>query len=769
VSAPPRRRDQGAALPLVLVMMVIATLIVIPVLNYAVAVLRANTVVSDKVNDSDAVKGAARIALADPGLLFNLCTNTAATTPVPTMQLTTSVTSQCSLVSETGAVAAVDIPLHAVSLQPGSSVPQQLTDPSQLLWPAVGATDAAWWTPSSRVNATPGQIWMPELPPTFEFNDPTEARAYLLPASYNGCKVYFPGRYTSRVVLDGPTYFASGNYYFDDEVYVVGGADVVVGGGLVQGCVKDQDAVYDVLNRPSTFNVSGLGGTWVFGDDGRLIIDNTISAVATNGTTTPNTANKALSLRFNLRYAPEPPVGATQPEGTSRVSIASVNGDLNGSTIGDLNVVGVVSVPKSTVRVSSTTGATDLASYDYQPSLHTAEPRVPISPTIVSATPLWNPAGTPSTSRGAVRVTWTPLTTDQMRGSLVTQYSVVATPGGQSCTTTGASCVIRGLANNVSHTLSLTATNVPGSSAPVTTSVTTPTGPTASNQLTVPGAPLNPVVATAPSEIFNNAVTVSWAPPATDGNAPITKYTVRAVRVWDEWTWPALGTQPDPLVTPPTLSNQVDPAPVGTCSTSSNREVAPATKCVVTGTGAFASTGLTPLSTVPVVDTVARKITIFKGYRFDVVAENSVALTGAASAPTTPVLSFAGAPYVAPPAPTAPVVPTFRPLALVDVRTTGAAPATVQIPGYIAAPQGRLSVNNTGNQNVQLTGGMVTGTMDIAPATGAPGSLPIGFRNQVIMQRTIRLVSRANNATSTMVVQINANSLDFRVNSWVIE
>ncbi|MEO1058695.1 MAG: hypothetical protein AAFY28_17455, partial [Actinomycetota bacterium] len=45
---PSAERDRGAALPLVLVMMVILSLVILPTMNYAVTVVRANNVLSDK-------------------------------------------------------------------------------------------------------------------------------------------------------------------------------------------------------------------------------------------------------------------------------------------------------------------------------------------------------------------------------------------------------------------------------------------------------------------------------------------------------------------------------------------------------------------------------------------------------------------------------------------------------------------------------------------------------------------------------------------------
>ena len=86
--------------------------------------------------------------------------------------------------------------------------------------------------------------------------------------------MYFPGTYLDPMVLDGPTYFASGIYYFQNEVRIVGGASVVVGLGAVPGCTTDQEAIFYVQNPPGTHNMNGLGGTWVFGGRGRMVVDN---------------------------------------------------------------------------------------------------------------------------------------------------------------------------------------------------------------------------------------------------------------------------------------------------------------------------------------------------------------------------------------------------------------------------------------------------------------------------------------------------------------
>lgn len=104
-------------------------------------------------------------------------------------------------------------------------------------------------------------------------------------------------------------------------------------------------------------------------------------------------------------------------------------------------------------------------------------------------------------------------------GASVTNYTVVASPGGGSCSTAGTEffCVISGLDNGVTYAFTVTATN----SAGVGAASNSYNGIPAAS----PGAPRN--VSATPN---NSGVTVTWAAPSYDGGTAVTGYiaTVRA-------------------------------------------------------------------------------------------------------------------------------------------------------------------------------------------------------------------------------------------------
>jgi len=101
-------------------------------------------------------------------------------------------------------------------------------------------------------------------------------------------------------------------------------------------------------------------------------------------------------------------------------------------------------------------------------------------------------------------------------GSVITGYTVTASPGGQSATAGAAatSAVVSGLANGTIYTFTVTAQNAVGTSAPSVLSG-------AVMPASLPGAPGN----VAAAADFQSA-RVTWSAPASDGGSPITVYTV---------------------------------------------------------------------------------------------------------------------------------------------------------------------------------------------------------------------------------------------------
>jgi Domain of unknown function (DUF1906)/Fibronectin type III domain len=134
----------------------------------------------------------------------------------------------------------------------------------------------------------------------------------------------------------------------------------------------------------------------------------------------------------------------------------------------------------------------------------TAPATAPHAPTTVSGT----------AANAAAVMSWT---APSNGGAAITKYTVTASPGGRTATTTGATkATVTGLTNGTAYKFTVKATNAVGTSpASLASAVVTPK--------TVPGAPTG-VLATP----GNAAAAVSWTAPTSNGGAAITKYTVTA-------------------------------------------------------------------------------------------------------------------------------------------------------------------------------------------------------------------------------------------------
>ncbi len=706
------RRDDGSILPLVLVMSIIMGLILIPTFAYASAVLRANRVVSDGGREMEAVRAGARVAMADPFEVFARCK------PGSSYTLSTNINAPafttCTQVDEIGLIPTAEKHRGTVAIQLDETTPNNALDPETS--PTGALTD--WWVANSTAQPTVGKIWTPALPP--KPNVISDPDGYQLGAPYN-CTVYFPGMFDQPVVIDDRTYFASGVYYFLDTVTVVGGADAVVGMGVMEGCTDDYDVAS--LIEPLEPLPSGGGGTFVFGDEGRLIIDDSLATDAT-GNIVPNTTDKALTFRFNQRYVQE----SWQPE--ARVSVMSVNGDIDGNpgppaAPDALDVPDVIYMPLSDVATS--TGLESAIDRGYLPSTLTAEPRPPKPPTGLTAV-AYRANGYPVGQRAVFDISWDQPDAASEGGSTITEYVVAIEPGGHTCVTDGATrCVVSGLAGNTNYTFSITAENSAGVSAP--SPVVNKVSPDGSPQTYTPQEPEN-----VEFDQYDDAAEIRWDPPVDDGGLPITGYEVTAYRAYKVLPIDPIELRED----------------IATCTTQGYRDDPPPTKCVIN------------LSDLPTQDAL---LNFNVGWRFEVRAINALG-QGAVSDPTaddTLVLDGTAAP--GPDPVVIPVAATYVPDPIVDIDTSGPAPADVEFAGYISVPQGRVAVTRSSDP-VLLRGGVLAGSYGVADDVATEPDTTIGFENTTL-QRKIQLVTTAGGARSVMTVQINENG-EYAVNSWVV-
>ena len=107
-------------------------------------------------------------------------------------------------------------------------------------------------------------------------------------------------------------------------------------------------------------------------------------------------------------------------------------------------------------------------------------------------------------------------------GSPITRYAVLANPPGgvdQQAGTAATTRTLTGLANGVTYTFAVTATNAVGTGPASTPSnAVTPAAPAV-----LPGAPLNVV-----AHADDGSATITFSPPSSDGGSPILEYTLQS-------------------------------------------------------------------------------------------------------------------------------------------------------------------------------------------------------------------------------------------------
>ncbi len=353
---PSRRReggaDDGMAMIMCMVFVIIGMLVVTPLLTYAGSVLHSSRIQTEKTDRAEAVRGALRVALAEPRSLYDACSGSGLTVEVQlaTPGLDVPVRTVCTTVNSAAELNDTELRTAMTLTQVGATAPLGTVGS---VYAGSGGNDTSAWYGAATADSTGGAVWLPQLP-VHALNHPA-INGYMMPTGFGSCRVFFPGTYSSPVAVTDsvPTYFASGVYYFESTVTFSGAANVVIGEGAAEGCTEDQEAAYNAINAPNNHNISGLGATFILGAAGRLVISD-----AGTGATGPK-------VQFNTRLVDPTDVGSLP---SKNVSIMTVNGVYAGDGAStELNLSGLVRVPRSVLATASS-GSTDPVSGDYMPS-----------------------------------------------------------------------------------------------------------------------------------------------------------------------------------------------------------------------------------------------------------------------------------------------------------------------------------------------------------------------------------------------------------------
>jgi len=397
-------RDQGSALLLVLILMVVGSVIAIGLLTFTRVLLDTRPALHEQNSAAEAVKSGTRMAITlqrdfGPSACFAASANWSingynVNSTCTTVTSYTSGANRYGTITtlNSGTTANISTPSWAgatttalsgnILINAGTAtapLSSNLTNDGSSSWTSIGKQ---WWQMAGDNPA--GTVWnYPQLPQIPSFERPGSQ------ASIGTCSLYFPGRYlgTTALTLTGGThYFASGIYYFERPLIITGGAQVVFGEGSYGGCAVDAQAAY-ASTAPKSHEITGKGATLLLGSGATLSVQES-------------------SVRFNRR------VSTSTTRGSEGVSIRTVN-------FGQSNTA--VVIPADTVLLPDGT-TTAVASHSIIP--------------VANATPVSYVSSTlaPSTTWGVdVRLNGTVSTTNRF---LVDGYIFVPNTGVRATGTT---------------------------------------------------------------------------------------------------------------------------------------------------------------------------------------------------------------------------------------------------------------------------------------------------------------------------------------------
>ena len=376
------RNDDGSALILVLVLMVVGSLIVTGLLRYTQAILDTRPALHEQNTAAEAVKSVTRMAItlqrdAGPAACFTSST----VYSINGIGVNASCTTLSSYTTGRGRIGVVSTVTNGTTSN--ISTPAWAGSTAQAVngGTLVDSATTAWRT---RVgDSTDGVTWSyPKLPQIPSFERPGSQ------SSIGSCQIYYPGRYlgTTPLTLNGGShYFASGVYYFERPLVITGGAQVVFGEGVHAGCAVDAQAAYATA-APRSHEISGKGATLLLGDvayvsvqESSVRINRRVSTASTRGsegvairTVNFGQTNTTVTVPADVVLLAD---GTTQPVATHSIvptanaptvsyrtstlaaaTAYAVDVRLNGTSVTSNRFIadGYVFTPNAAVRVTST-------------------------------------------------------------------------------------------------------------------------------------------------------------------------------------------------------------------------------------------------------------------------------------------------------------------------------------------------------------------------------------------------------------------------------
>ncbi len=245
----------------------------------------------------------------------------------------------------------------------------------------------------------------------------------------------------------------------------------------------------------------------------------TVKSTNVVGTGTTSSPSASVTLPTLL---PAAPTGVTAVAGVRKATVSFTAPDNGGSPITSYTVTSTPGGINTTGKTSpiSVTGLTNGTAYTFAVRATNASGIGPASESSPSVTPSESVPGIPryiGTIAGNSQVKVSFYAPVEDGGRPITSYTVTASPGGATATGTSSPIVVTGLTNGTAYTFTVKAVNAVGvSPASNPTSSVTPF-------LSVPGVPQ--YVSASPG---STKASVSFYAPSSDGNSPITAYTVTA-------------------------------------------------------------------------------------------------------------------------------------------------------------------------------------------------------------------------------------------------